>query len=120
MKGAGGYNHWLIFQRMPDPQAQTDTGQPAGVPVTHFETPGAFETAGSREFPSAYKRNAETTARFRIPYPDVTIDPRLHKIVMYFDEESSPPDISTWNIIGVEPVSGDKFELSIEANQIIS
>lgn len=119
MPGSGTYEHWLVFMRMPDPEAQSETGQAIGVPLVHFETPGAFEVVGSREFPQAYKRNAETQARFRIPYPDVLVDPLLHRVVMYFDEDNSPPDISTWNILGVEPVRGQKFELLIEANRVV-
>jgi hypothetical protein len=118
MLGAGPYNVWLIFQRMPNPESQSETGQAIGVPVTHFETPGEFQPAGSKEFPSAYKRNSEAQVRFRIPYPDVLVDPLLHRIVMEFDEDNSPPDISTWNILGVEAVGGQKFELLVEANRV--
>ena len=116
MKGAADYSQWVAFLRMPNPPTQSDTGMPNSVPVVHFYAWAAYEPVGSREFPASYKRNAESTARFRIPYNGITIDPALHTIQMIFDDTASPPAISTWNILGVWPSHGERFEITIEAN----
>lgn len=105
--------------RMPNPQSQSDTGMPNSVPVAHFYTWAAYEPLGSREFQAAYKRNAEATARFRMPYNGFTIDPALHQIHMIYDATASPPAISTWNVLGAWPSHGNRFELTIECSEIV-
>lgn len=116
--GAGKYDNWITFQLMPKPEVQDSMGASISVPADHFESWAAFEPIGTREFPEAQKRHAETTARFRIPYPDFTIDPARHQIVMDFDDESSPPNSSIWNIHGAMPEKGKRFEMVIEVSEI--
>ncbi len=59
-------HHLLTFQ------SKTETQDNFGQAVTTwgiaFQVRGAFQAAGSREFPSLQKRNAECTARFIIWY----------------------------------------------------
>lgn len=116
--GAGKYDQWLVFQKMPSPEPQDSMGGSIGVPVTQFSAWGAFELIGTKEFPEAQKRHAETTARFRIPYPDFSIDPARHQIAQVFDAEISPPLSATWNVLGATPVDGRRFEMLIEVSEI--
>lgn len=116
--GAGKFDQWLVFQKMPSPEVQDSMGGSISVPATQFSTWGAFELIGTREFPAAQKRHAETTARFRIPYPDYSIDPARHQIVQVFDADISPPLSATWNVLGATPVDGRRFEMIIEVNQV--
>lgn len=118
MSGAGKYDTWLQFYRKPKPETLDVFGASTSVPEFHFESWGAFEPVGTREFPVAHKRQAETTARFRIPWPDYAIDPARHTIQMIFDEASSPQMASTWNITGVMPDDGRKSEMLIEINEV--
>lgn len=83
-----------------------------------FNEMAAFEQLGSKEFPTAWKRYAETTARFRIRYR-AGIDSDKHRIVMIFDESASPQVSSIWNIFPPEAADGKGFELIIEASQIL-
>lgn len=114
-KGAGAYTEFLTFNRMPFPEVMDSSGGSISVPEFQFSTWGAFEPIGSDEFPAAEKRHSETTARFRIPYPDYPIDPARHQIVMDFDESVSPPNTSTWNVLGAY---GDRFETTIEVSEV--
>lgn len=99
---------------MPFPEVQDPMGGSISVPVLLFETWGAFEPSGSDEFEEAHKRWSETTTVFRIPYPDYALDPRRDEVVMAFDEEISPPNISTWNVLGS---FGDRFETLVAARE---
>ncbi len=117
-KGAGAYDQWLTFSKLPVVEEQDPMGGPISAYAFHFNAWGAFEPIGSREFPVAQKRHAETTARFRIPWPDYAVDPARHRIEMAFDETTSPPMTSTWNIHGALPVKGLRFELLIEVSEI--
>ncbi len=118
MRGAASYDQWVTFMRMPSPPSQSDTGMPNSVPLVHFYSWAAFEPLGSREFPMAYKRHAETTARFRIPYNGITIDPALASVHMIFDHTASPPAISTWNVLGAWPTHGARFETTVEVSEV--
>lgn len=113
-KGAGKYTEYIQFIRMPKPPVLDAIGGEIGVPVHHFYSYAAFEPAGSDEFFVAHKRHSEATARFRIPYQEITIDPALHQIVLTFDETASPPNVSTWNVLGAY---GDRFEITIEVTE---
>lgn len=114
-KGAGVYTEYLSFYRLPKPETQDSMGGSISTPELLFETWGAFEPMNSDEFPAAEKRHSETTARFRIPYPDYTLDPGRDSVQMVFDEEASPPNISTWNVVGDY---GDRFETIVEVNRV--
>lgn len=113
-KGAGGYTEFLTFNRMPFPEVQDPMGGSISVPVELFTTWGAFEPVGSVEFPESHKRWSETTARFRIPYPDYTLIPARDSVSMEFDETVSPPNVSTWNIVGSY---GTRFETCVECTE---
>jgi SPP1 family predicted phage head-tail adaptor len=113
---SGTLRHQLTFQ------AKTETQDSFGAPVESwtdaFTVPGAFEPLGSSEFPGVDKRYAETTARFRIRYRN-DIDPDRHRIVFAMDPDASPPNESIWNIQPPLPVEGKRFELWIEASEIL-
>lgn len=113
---AGSYDQWLIFEILNNGDERNEFGDPVEGYHTHFETWGAYEPLGSREFPATDKRNAESTARFRIPYAGYTLDPAKHRVVMEFDLAASPPNSSTWNVIGAY---GDRFETIVEVNEVV-
>lgn len=78
----------------------------------------AVEWVGTREFPEAQKRHAESTTRFRLRYRRIPkINPAKHRIRMVRDPNTSPPDVSTWNIHGVQYPS--RLELLIEASEVV-
>jgi hypothetical protein len=118
LSGSGSYEHWLEIQRLPKPETQDSMGVATDTPELLFETWGAFEPIGSREFPEAQKRHNETTARFRIPYPDYTLDPQRDRVMMVFDDTVSPINSSTWNILGALPAHGQRFELLLEVSEV--
>ncbi len=76
----------------------------------------SFEPVGSREFPESWKRNDETTARFRIRY-EPGIDAARHRISMVFDEYSSPTGVTVWDIFPPLAAAGRRRELIIEAKE---
>jgi len=119
MTGTGKYEHYIEIWRTPNPETLDTFGASVSVPALRFASWGAFEPIGTREFPEAQKRHAETTARFRIPYPDYSFDPALDTIRLDFDDTTSPPTQSTWNIHGTVPTDGRRFELTIEVSQIL-
>jgi len=83
-----------------------------------FDVHAAFGPLGSTEFPSAAKRHAEATARFRIRYRH-GIAAGTHRIVFAFDPNESPTDFRTFDIFQPMPVDGKRFELWIEAVEVI-
>lgn len=113
---AGTLRHRLTFQVKPRGEDETkDTfGSIDDSWATDFEVMGAFESVGSREFPTEWKRHDETTARFRIRYK-AGIDSARHRIMMTFDEYASPSDITYWDIFPPLPFAGKRRELIIEA-----
>lgn len=107
---AGDLRHRLIFQVKV--VTQNSVGENVEVwddTPASFEVRGAFEPLGSREFPIAHKRHAETTARFRIRYR-AGIDPGTHRILHAG---------RIWNIQPPIEVGGKPFELHIEASEIV-
>lgn len=115
---AGNYDNYIEFWRMPNPETLDVMGASISEPALRFASWAKFEPVGTREFPEAQKRHAETTARFRIPYPDYSIDPALDEIRQEFDSTTSPETRSTWNIHGAMPKDGRKFELIVEVSEI--
>lgn len=113
--GSGDFTEYVQFLKMPAPSEQDTMGAPSSTPQHHFYSYAAFQPVGSDEFPSSEKRWSETTARFIIPYQTIVIDAGTHTIRMTFDSWSSPPNVSTWNVLGAY---GDRFETTIEANEI--
>lgn len=117
---AGRAEHTLVIQRRQ--QTQADPAGQFGTPLDTwtdlYEVPGCFEVLGSREFPAAQKRYAETTARFRIRYI-AGINAATDRIVMVFDPGASPIITSTWDIAPPIPVKGKRFELLIEAFEVV-
>lgn len=111
----GKMRQWLTFQNKTIPGTQDNFGAPTENFTTAFEEWGAFEPLGSTEFHTAWKRFAETTARFRIRFRN-DIDPDKHRIVMTFD--ASPAVQTTWDIYPPYPVKGRPNELYIEAREI--
>lgn len=85
-----------------------------------FELWAAYEPSGSREFPTSWKRFAETTARFRVRSNPQTrqINADKHRIVMIFDRTASPLVSQVWNISPPYPREGKPFELIIEGSEI--
>lgn len=83
-----------------------------------FEAWAAFEPLGSREFPAAEKRHAESTVRFRIRYRH-GIDAARHRILITLDPDVSPSDVRTYDIFPPMMVGGKRFELHIEARETI-
>lgn len=76
------------------------------------DIPCAFEPRGSREFPLADKRWAAAEARFRMRYIRTPMmDAAKHRLEFTFDPTSSPPNVTTWNIEGVE--SPDMVEMHV-------
>lgn len=112
---SGRAEHFLIFQTKTT--VQSSFGTLVETWADAFEWWGVFEMLGSREFPAAQKRFAESTARFRIRYR-ANIDSANYRIVMVLDRESSPITTSTWNIYPVVPARGKRFELLIEASEV--
>lgn len=113
--GAGSFKEYIQFLKLASPSEQDTMGAPIAEPSHHFYSYAAFEPLGGDEFPANQKRWAETTARFIIPYQKVVIDAGTHTIVMTFDATSSPPNVSTWNILGAY---GDRFQTIVEVNEI--
>lgn len=106
---AGKLRHRLVFQTKTVPEDQDDTGAPIEVWATDFTVWGSFQQLGSREFPLAQKRNAETTARFIIRYRS-GIDPDKHRIK--FQDRF-------WNITPPSSGDGRPISLEIEASEIV-
>lgn len=100
---------------MPTPIEQDEVGGNISTPQHHFYSYAAYEPLGGSEFQVNQKRWSEATARFQIPYQEITIDPALHTISYTLDETASPPNISEWNVLGVY---GDRFETTIEVKEI--
>ncbi len=120
-KGAAQYRQRITFEvKTETKSAGFGATVEAWVPDTTIGTNGhvqaAYEPLGSREFPTEWKRNDETTARFRIRY-QVGIDCDRHRIVMTFDE-SSPILTQTFDIFPPLPSDGQLRELTIEAKEI--
>ncbi len=116
---AGRLRHRLIFQSKPLPEDQNTFGDALEVWTDAFTLWGAFEVVGSREFPVAHKRFAESTARFRVRYRSELGDPKAadkYRIVFTLDANSSPIATSTWNIQTPMPVDGRRIEMYIEAS----
>ncbi len=90
--------------------------------VADFDAPCAFEEIGGREFPSREKRNAETTARFRLRYdPRIAANPNrfaaTHRIRFSLEPCSNSDDRRTFNIYP-PLVDGVRREIVIEASEI--
>lgn len=117
-QGSGSYDQYLEFYRMPTPETFDSFGSSVSVPEFHFAAWGKFEPLGGYEFPESHKRHASALARFRLPKPDYLVKPDLHQILMVFDATMSPPDTTTWDVLGVWPSSGNQWEVTIEVNQV--
>jgi SPP1 family predicted phage head-tail adaptor len=102
---AGELRHLLTFQTKTE--ARDSFGSAVETWTDAFTAWGRFEPTGTREFPQAQKRNAETIGRFRIRYRS-GIDADTHRIV--FDGR----------IFDIQPpvdMSGSRRELLIEASE---
>lgn len=113
--GSGARRHIIMFQVKTE--ALDDVGELIETWADSFEEYAAFEPLGSREFPIAHKRHANTTARFRILYRG-GINPDKNRIAFQFDPDASPPLTSIWNIHGDLPADGKFVEVHIEASEI--
>lgn len=114
----GDYNRRLMFQEKT--QTQDENKALVETWADWFPCMGAYEPAGSREFPVRIKRFTETTARFRVPFmPGRTIDPSKHRIVMTFDPTANPAVQSIWDISAPLPMppTGAPMEWHIEAHE---
>lgn len=115
--GAGRYRHRIVFQLKT--QTQDTFNAEVGTWADSFTVWGAFEPVGSREFPMAFKRHEETTARFRIRYRK-GIDPAKHRIRFDLDPDiqgsTNEDDWRIWNIRPPLPVDGRNIEMQIEAS----
>ncbi len=117
---AGDRPHLVIFEAKTIPETQNSYGEPVEVWAEAFRDWAAFEPAGSREFPMAHKRFAESTARFRVLYRSELGDPKAadkYRIVMTIDPYTSPVVTSTWNITTPQPAEGRRIEMHIEASE---
>lgn len=84
-----------------------------------FDVPGGYAPAGTKEFPSPYKRNASATARFTIRYlPEVAAKP-LTFAAAYRIKFSLEPSCGfrTFNIFPPEPDT-KRTEILIEAVEV--
>lgn len=84
--------------------------------VDDFSVAAAFQPVGSDEFHVAWKRYAESTARFMIRFRS-DINPATHRIVMTMDW-ASPALNSIWDIKPPIAVAGRPFEIYIEATEV--
>lgn len=120
---SGQLRHRLIFQ------LKTETNTFGSISTTWTDSItlwGAYEPVNSREFPAAQKRNAETTARFRIRYRADIMAPDAegrrsedrYRVKLVWDEDVSPPDEQYFNIYPPLPKGGKRFELIIEATEV--
>ncbi len=119
---AGSLNNLVIFEAKTIPETQNTFGEPVDVWAEAFREWAAFEVVGSREFPTAAKRFAESTARFRIRYRSELGDPKAadkYRIVMTIDPYASPVVTSTWNIQQPQAIGGQRVEMHIEASELI-
>lgn len=113
--GAGSLRHRITVQ------VKTETNELGSITETwadEFEAWAAFEPLGSREFPAAEKRHAESTVRFRIRYRH-GIDPARHRILITLDPNVSPSDVRIYDIFPPMLVDGKRAELHIEAREVV-
>ena len=116
--GAGKYRNLLIFQE------KTETKDSNFGSVIEdwlsgpsFEVMGAFEHAGSKEFPAVQKRFEQTTCRFRIRYRE-GINADRHRVIFILDRDANPVLSQTFNITPPVDPTGRRRELVIEASEI--
>lgn len=81
------------------------------------DVPCAVEWLGSREFPAAEKRHAESTVRFRIRYRH-GIEADRNRILYVLDPNTSPSDVRTFDIFPPMMI-GRREGLHIEARETI-
>lgn len=113
---AGPLHNLVTFQVKTIPDPVNSFGEPVEDWADSFQVWAAYEPLGTREFPIAHKRFAETTARFRVYF-----DSRIYtdnaadklRIVMVLNGVTT-----TWNLQDPQPVAGQLDELWIEASQI--
>lgn len=83
------------------------------------DVPCAIEPVGSREFPTALKRNSEAAVRFVVRYRS-GIDAERHQITTIDDYDASPQVTREWNIF--PPYDADpqhpRHWLAIEAVEV--
>lgn len=110
----------IQLKTMPEPQSRS--GEPEETWADLFDIWADYQPVNAKEFPAYEKRYSETTARFMVRYPlpqHIRLDPDKHRIVMVFDENSSPITTQTFNILGSFPIDGDRFGLEIQVSEIV-
>ena len=122
---AGALRHKIYFQKKTVPEPLDHFGSPQEDWATYpafgqydFWAMAAYETVGTREFPSQYKRNEEATVRFRLRYRS-GIDADRYRIVFILDRNSSPLNVQLFDIFPPENPDGKRIELIIEAREVL-
>jgi SPP1 family predicted phage head-tail adaptor len=104
--------HRLEFQSKVIPEDRDTYGAPQEMWAVAFTSWCDFEPVGGREFPITAKVAAEATARFRVRFRQVLLDPlAVDKYRIRFQNR-------IWNIHRVSQINGLNFEMYLEASEV--